>query len=222
MRRKTHILVIDAEGISRDGLCALLQVGPDLHVDGAFDSARSAVRSRGDLKPAVVLIDLPIAMQTGPESITHLKRRWPHTRVLVLSGRSEGRVIEAARRAGADGFVMRNDGREQLFEAIHELAGGRHYISKSVLEPRARTDRTDRHPAPHAARGTNGVAMLTDREQEVVTLIAEGYRTREMAQLLSLSHKTVERHRTNLMRKLGVRSATDVVAYALTHGYVGF
>jgi DNA-binding NarL/FixJ family response regulator len=219
MRRKTHVLVIDAEGISRDGLCALLQLETDLHVDGAFDSARSAVRSRGDLKPAVVLIDLPIAMQTGPESIGHLKRRWPHTRVLVLSTRGEGRIIEAARRAGADGFVMRNDGREELFEAIHELACGRHYISRSVLEPRSRTARS---PAPHAARGTDGVAMLTDREQEVVTLIAEGYRTREMAQLLSVSHKTVERHRTNLMRKLGVRSATDVVAYALTHGYVGF
>ena len=64
--------------------------------------------------------------------------------------------------------------------------------------------------------------MLTDREQEVMALIADGYRTREMAQLLSVSHKTVERHRTNLMRKLGVRSATGVVAYALTHGYVGF
>jgi two-component system response regulator NreC len=64
--------------------------------------------------------------------------------------------------------------------------------------------------------------MLTNREQEVVALIAEGYRTREMAQMLSLSHKTVERHRTNLMRKLGVRSATGVVAYAVTHGYIGF
>ena len=64
--------------------------------------------------------------------------------------------------------------------------------------------------------------MLTNREQEVVTLIAEGYRTREMAQLLSVSYKTVERHRTNLMRKLGVRSATGVVAYAITHGYIGF
>ncbi len=76
--------------------------------------------------------------------------------------------------------------------------------------------------APPRARRTESAGLLTAREQEVVTLVAEGYRTREMAQLLSVSHKTVERHRTNLMRKLGVRSAAGVVAFAITHGYVGF
>jgi two-component system, NarL family, response regulator NreC len=219
VRRKTHILVVDDEGISREGLCALLQREPTLRFDGAFASAREAIRTRGDLKPNVVIMDLPVAMKTGPQTIAHMKRRWPHARVLVLSARPDGRVIEAARRAGADGFVLRNDDREELFRAIHALAADRHYISKSVLEPAARSAR---RPAPHTPRRHDHPPMLTNREQEVVALIAEGYRTREMAQLLSLSHKTVERHRTNLMRKLGVRSATGVVAYALTHGYVGF
>ena len=76
--------------------------------------------------------------------------------------------------------------------------------------------------SPHAGRRSDTAAMLTEREQEVMRLIAEGYLTREMAQMLSVSQKTVERHRTNLMRKLGVRSATGVVAYAITHGHVGF
>jgi len=219
MRRKTHILVVDDEGITRDGLCALLQSEASVHLDAAFDCARGALRSRGDLKPNVVIMDLPVAMKTGPQTIAHVKRRWPEARVLVLSARSESRLIEVARRAGADGFVLRNDERGELFGAIRALAAGRHYISKSVLEPRTRHAR---RTAPHAPRRGDTVAMLTAREQEVVTLIAEGYRTREMAQLLSVSHKTVERHRTNLMRKLGVRSATGVVAYALTHGYVGF
>lgn len=136
--------------------------------------------------------------------------------MLVLSASRDGETIEAARRAGADGYVLRNDRRSELFNAIDTLAQKKHYISTSVLETAA-----PRRRAPHA-RGTDGVGMLTSREQEVVALIAEGYRTREMAQLLSVSHKTVERHRTNLMRKLGVRSATGVVAYAITHGYVGF
>jgi two-component system response regulator NreC len=219
MRRKRHILVIDEEGLTRDGLCALLSSEPALRVDGAFASARDAVRSRGDLKPDVVIMDLPIAMKTGPETIMHVKRRWPQTRVLVLSVRGDGRTIEAARRSGADGFVLRNDDRAQLIQGLQALAAGRHYVSRSVLEPRGRSQR---RPSPHAPRRSHAEPMLTNREQEVVTLIAEGYRTREMAQLLSVSHKTVERHRTNLMRKLGVRSATGVVAYALTHGYVGF
>jgi DNA-binding NarL/FixJ family response regulator len=212
-------MVVDQEGIVRDGLCALLQRAEELHVDGAFSSGREAVRARGDLRPDVVIMDFPLAMKTGPETIAHVKRRWPEARVLMLSGSSEGQVIEAARRAGADGYVLRNDSRSELLDAIHTLASGKHYISKSVLELPARGDG---QRSPHAVRRTDTAGMLTEREQEVVALIAEGYRTREMAQLLSLSHKTVERHRTNLMRKLGVRSATGVVAYAITHGYVGF
>lgn len=219
MRRKTHVLVIDEEGMVRDGLCALLQSDESLHLDGAMVSARVAVRTRGDLRPDVVVMDFSTAMRTGPQTILHLKRRWPGMCVLVLAASGEGRTIEAARRAGADGYILRNDRRSELFKAIHALAQRRHYISTSVLQAPARGDgRT----SPHAARRSDTAPMLTDREQEVVALIAEGYRTREMAQMLSLSHKTIERHRTNLMRKLGVRSATGVVAYAITHGYVGF
>jgi DNA-binding NarL/FixJ family response regulator len=217
MRRKTHILVIDGEGIARDGLCALLQQEEALHVDATFGSAREALRSRGDLRPQLVIMDFALAMKAGPQTVAHIKRRWPEAAVLVLSSSGDGQAIEAARRAGADGYVLRNDRRSELFNAIHALVERRHYISKSVLEPQARTGK-----APPRARRTESAGLLTAREQEVVTLIAEGYRTREMAQLLSVSHKTVERHRTNLMRKLGVRSATGVVAFAITHGYVGF
>jgi two-component system, NarL family, response regulator NreC len=220
MRRKTHILVIDEEGMVRDGLCALLRCDESLHLDGAMVSARVAVRTRGDLRPDVVVMDLSTAMKTGPQTILHLKRRWPGASVLVLAASGEGRTIEAARRAGADGYILRNDRRTELFKAIHALADHRHYISASVLQASSRVD--GRAPAQAARRSDTAPPMLTDREQEVVALIAEGYRTREMAQMLSLSHKTIERHRTNLMRKLGVRSATGVVAYAITHGYVGF
>ncbi|MBS0578604.1 MAG: response regulator transcription factor [Proteobacteria bacterium] len=217
MRRKTHILVIDGEGIARDGLCALLQQDEALHLDATFSSARAALRARGDLRPQVVIMDFALAMKSGPQTIAHVKKRWPEATVLVLSVSGEGQAIEAARRAGADGYVLRNDQRAELFNALHALAERRHYISRTVLEPPSGSARV----TPRTRR-TESAGLLTAREQEVVTLIAEGYRTREMAQLLSLSHKTVERHRTNLMRKLGVRSATGVVAFAITHGYVGF
>jgi two-component system response regulator NreC len=216
MRRKTHILVIDGEGLARDGLCALLEGAAQLHRAAELHSAREAPSARTEIKPDVAIVDLCLAMRSGPQTLVHLKRRWPSAALLVLSASRDGETIEAARRAGADGYVLRNDRRSELFNAIESLAQKKHYISTSVLETAA-----PRRSAPHA-RGTDGVGMLTDREQEVVALIAEGYRTREMAQLLSVSHKTVERHRTNLMRKLGVRSATGVVAYAITHGYVGF
>jgi DNA-binding NarL/FixJ family response regulator len=219
MRRRTQILVIDAEGMLRDGLCALLESDDSLHVEGALVTARSAVRTRGGLHPQVIVMDFPTAMKTGPQTILHLKHRWPRASVLVLAPNGDGATIEAARRAGADGYVLRNDRSAELFKAIHALARGKHYISVSVIEAPVRGN--GRTP-PHAPRRSDTAAMLTEREQEVVALIAEGYRTREMAQMLSLSQKTVERHRTNLMRKLGVRSATGVVAYAITHRYVGF
>ncbi len=219
MRRKIHVLVIDAEGLVRDGLCVLLQQEGALHLDGAFANARLAVRARGELRPQVVIMDFPTAMQTGPQTLLHVKRRWPRTSVLVLAPNGTTSSIEAARRAGADGYVLRNDRRAELFEAITTLAAGQQYISASVLH--ASADGNDRTPA-HTVLRSDSAAMLTTREQEIIALVAEGYRTREMAQLLSVSHKTVERHRTNLMRKLGVRSATGVVAYAITHGYISF
>lgn len=220
MRRKTHLLVIDEEGIVRDGLCALLLRDDTLHLDGAFANAREALRAGGNLRPSLLIMDLANAMKTGPQTIGHVKRRWPGASVLVLSASRAGESIEAARRTGADGYILKNDRRGELFQAIRTLVAGQHYISASVLElPAAPPHRA----LARAARRTDDSAgMLTDREQQVVALIAEGYRTREMAEMLALSHKTVERHRTNLMRKLGVRSATGVVAYALTHGYVEF
>ena len=215
-RRTTRVLVIDAEGLLRDGLCALLQQEHSLHVEGAFVTARSAIRTRNHLQPQVVITDFATAMKSGPQTLLHLKRRWPRASVLVLAANGHAATIEAARQAGADGYVLRNDRSTELLKAIAALAARRHYISASVRHTGARGN--GRTPA-HAVRRSDTAAMLTAREQEVVTLIAEGYRTREMAELLSVSHKTVERHRTNLMRKLGVRSATGVVAYAITHGY---
>jgi DNA-binding NarL/FixJ family response regulator len=217
MPRKTHIVLVDAETMVRDGLCALLQRERALQVDGAFASAREAIRTRRSVRPNVVVMDLPVAMKTGPQTIAHVKRRWPGASVLVLSASRDARTIESARTAGADGYVLKNDRRAELFTAIRSLAAGKHYISPSALEEPARRNG---RAAPQAMLGTDSAGLLTNREQEVVTLIAEGYRTREMAQMLSVSAKTVERHRTNLMRKLGVRSATGVVAYAITHGYV--
>ena len=219
MRRKTHIVVIDEESMLRDGLCALLQDEESLHFDGAFTGPRNALRGGAKLRPDIVIMDFATAMRSGPQTLLHVKHRWPRASVLVLAANADGGTIEAARRAGADGYVLRNDRRTELFKAIQALSQGQHYVSTSVIEAPARHN--GRTP-PHAPRRSETAAMLTNREQEVVTLIAEGYRTREMAQLLSVSHKTVERHRTNLMRKLGVRSATGVVAYAITHGYVGF
>jgi two-component system, NarL family, response regulator NreC len=215
-RRKTRVLVADEAGITRDGLCALLQSDDALEVVAATVIRLEALQALTTAQPDVIVIDFAADLKAGPETIAHLKRRWPEVRVLVLTVRRDETFIEAALRAGADGYVLKTDSRAELFSAVHRIASGKGYISPSALDRMvtAYANTSDRLPGrPRAANG------LTSREQEVITLVAKGYRTREMAQLMSLSHKTVEKHRTNVMRKLGLRSAAAVAAYAITHGF---
>jgi DNA-binding NarL/FixJ family response regulator len=215
-RRKIRVLVADEAGIMRDGLCALLQSDDALEVVAATATHREAVQTLTTAQPDVIIIDFAADLKSGPEAIAHLKRRWPEVRVLVLTVRRDETFIETALRAGADGYVLKTDSRAELFNAVHRIASGKGYISPSALDRMvtAYAKTSDQLPGRTRAPGA-----LTSREQEVITLIAKGYRTREMAQLMSLSHKTVEKHRTNLMRKLGLRSAAAVAAYAITHGF---
>jgi two-component system, NarL family, response regulator NreC len=214
-RRKTRVLVVDEAGIMRDGLCALLQSDDALEVVAATASRREAVQNLTIAQPDVIVIDFAADLKAGPETILHLKSRWADARVLVLTVRRDETFIEAALRAGADGYVLKTDSRAELFNAVHRIASGKSYISPSALD-RMVTAYAKTSDRPGRTRGSGA---LTSREQEVITLIAKGYRTREMAELMSLSHKTVEKHRTNLMRKLGLRSAAAVAAYAITHGF---
>jgi two-component system, NarL family, response regulator NreC len=200
----------------RDGLCALLESDATIEVIAVSANRRDAVQGLDTVQPHVTIIDFSTDLKGGPEIIAHLKRRWPEVRVLVLTVRRDEQFIETALRAGADGYVLKSDSRVELFNAVHRIASGKGYISPSALDRMvtAYAKTSDRLPGRPKVPGA-----LTHREQEVIRLIAKGYRTREMAQLMSLSHKTVEKHRTNLMRKLGLRSAAAVAAYAITHGF---
>ncbi len=215
-RPKTLVLLIDEPGIMRDGLCGLLESDGTIEVVAASANRRDAIEALDTVQPHVAIIDFSTDLKGGPETIAHLKRRWPAVRILVLTVRRDEQFIETALRAGADGYVLKSDSRTELFNAVHRIASGKGYISPSALDRMvtAYAQTSDRLPGRARPPGA-----LTHREQEVIALIAKGYRTREMAQLMSLSHKTVEKHRTNLMRKLGLRSAAAVAAYAITHGF---
>jgi DNA-binding NarL/FixJ family response regulator len=128
--------------------------------------------------------------------------------ILMLTSAREAPPGDTVLQAGISGYVCKTSSQGELLSAIRSVSVGRRYLGPSTL---------DGQKLPPARRSPNS---LSDREREVMRLIAEGYRTREMAKQLSLSHKTIEKHRSNLMRKLGLRSATAVAAYAITHGYV--
>ena len=217
LRAGRQVLLIDEPGIARDGLCALLQTEGHMDVVALAASTHEAFQALGRVQPHVVIMDFSATLQTSPETVRELKRRWPRLCILVLTTRRDEQFIEAALRAGADGYVLRTDSHTELINALESLARGKGYVSPAALGEMVDAYKATANRAGERARRRGA---LTVREQEVIALVAGGYRTREMAQLLSLSHKTVEKHRTNVMRKLGLRSAAAVAAYAITHGFV--
>jgi DNA-binding NarL/FixJ family response regulator len=211
------VLVVDEKGVMRDGLCTLLTVIPELEVVGSAAIGIEAVRIAASLRADVVIIDFPETTLAGPKLITTLKTQLPDIHVVVLTFHQEDHLIEAALRAGADGYVLKTDSRDDLFDALTSVAAGKSFVSPAISRRIVRG-----YVAATGSgrkRGAPPAADLTDRERQVMRLISAGHRTREIAQILSLSHKTIEKHRTSLMRKLGLRNASAVAAYAIAHGF---
>ena len=216
MVRRCRIVIADNQGILRDGLCALLAAVNGLEIAGTASSGADAEQVIDAVKPDLLIVDPSCSATFDTEMITGLKKRRPDLRILVLTFRKDDQQVEAALRAGADGYLLKNDGRVELYSAIDMVNYGQRYLSPAIRE---RVAGGFVNPQASAnARGTRARA-LTHRELEVIKLIAEGQRTRDIARQLSLSHKTIEKHRTNLMRKLGLRTATAVAAYAIANGY---
>jgi two-component system, NarL family, response regulator NreC len=218
---KKSIVIADDHGIMRDGLCALINSEPDLRVIGTATNGREAIRAAEVLKPDLVMMDMSMPLTNGPEAITHIKRRTPEMRVLVLTFHTDDQHIHAALRAGADGYVLKDDSRLEMLTAVRAVLNGKSFLSPAICD-RVVNGYLGGGQAARPAGTTSSVGsdVLSQREREVIKLIAEGYRTREIATYLSLSHKTVEKHRSNLMRKLSLRSAAAVTAYAIANGFV--
>ena len=217
VRGRIRILLIDEPGIMRDGLCALLAGTEEFEVVGTVSEAGEASPVLASTPPDVLIVDLSHAKDIGHHMITETKARHATVRVLVLTFRKDDNAIDSALRAGADGYVLKNDSRHDLFMALRSIAAGRGYISPSICNRVVSGYVQGRDPTRSraAARGE-----LTERERQIMRLIAAGQRTREMAESLALSPKTVEKHRANLMRKLNLRNASAVAAYAIANGYV--
>ena len=206
-------LIVEDQSVMRDGLQALLASEPDFEVVGATAEGESAIRAAATLHPNIILMDLSIPHVSGTDAITRIKRKHPEIKIVVLTLHKEDKFIQAALQAGADAYVLKDDNREELFTALLTVITGRRYLSPSILERviMGYLDRTTETPSWE---------ILTDREQEVMKLIAEGYRTKDIAAQLTVSPRTVETHRTNLMKKLDLASVSAVTAYAIANGII--
>jgi len=198
---RTRIVIADDHTIMREGLRSLLEAEPEFEVVGAVDNGRDAVRLASLLKPDLVLMDLSLPEQQGLEAIREIKRRCVGTRVLVLSLHDTPQSLRAALDAGADGYLLKGASRAELVLAIAVVLRGTLFVSPAL----------GRRPAEPA------LDRLTLRERQVLKRIAEGARNREIAQELALSTKTVEKHRSKLMRKLNLRNIAALTSFAIAH-----
>ena len=207
-----QILIADDHGVLRAGLRALLNAEPDLEVIGEAADGDETLRAAWELQPHVVILDLSMPGPGGIEVIRQLKHVLPETRVLVLTVHEDDSLLREAIRAGAAGYVTKRAVESELINAIRAVWRGDIYVhpamTRALLSGLQPSENEEQAPAE----------VLTPRETEVLRLIALGYTNRQIAEALSISIRTVETHRSNIMGKLGLRSRVDLVRYARDHG----
>jgi two-component system response regulator NreC len=212
---KIRVLIVDDHGIVRAGIRSLLEDQADIEVIGEAGSGWKAIELATHLQPDVVLMDIAMGDLSGLEATQEIRERAPDVNVLALTMHDREEYFFAMLKAGALGYVLKESEPDQLLAAIRAVHRGEAFLSpavtKAVLEDYL-TQRTDQAQP----RSDN----LTLREQEVLRLAAEGRTTREIADMLHLSAKTIEKHRSSMMRKLGLQSLPDLIKYAIRKGLI--
>jgi two-component system response regulator NreC len=210
-----RILLADDHAILREGIRVILESQPDLEVVGEASTGREAIAAVSDLRPDLVLMDLTMPDINGMEATVAIKRTHPAVQVLVLTMHDSHEQFFRLLQAGASGYVLKGGGKSELLTAIRAVAQGGVFLHPSLAK------RLVGDYLRHVETGEEAAQdKLTEREAEVLRLIAEGRTSREIAESLVLSPNTVERHRQNIMAKLGLHSRADLIKYAIRRGIV--
>lgn len=207
---KKRILIADDHPMMRQGLAQLITNEPDLTVCCEADTAGQVLDIISSRKPDLLLADISLPDKNGLELIKDVHALCPEVLVLVVSMHDEALYAERVLRAGARGYIMKQEGGKKLMQAIRQVLSGQIYVSEKMSAKILEIFSGQRHQT-----GGSAVERLSDREFEVFQLIGEGKGTREIAAHLHLSVKTVEVHRANIKEKLSLKTATDLVRYAV-------
>jgi DNA-binding NarL/FixJ family response regulator len=214
---KITIILAEDHAIVRQGLLTLLEVDGTFQIVGQARTGREAVELAAKLKPNVILMDIAMPELNGLEATRQILEANGAAKVLVLSAHSDDEYIEHLTAAGVMGFLEKQTSAEVLTKAIHEVAAGRSYFSPTIAKRMAASkDRSrDREGVSNASR-----TRLSSRETEVLQLVAEGQANKQVASVLGISIKTVEKHRQRLMDKLNIHETAGLTRYAISHGVI--
>jgi DNA-binding NarL/FixJ family response regulator len=216
LENKLRIVLADDHTILREGLRALLSADPNIDIIGEAQDGREAVRHVENLGPDLLLMDLSMPRMSGLDAISEIKKRFPETKIIALTVHKTEEYLLTTLQAGVDGYVLKDATHDELVMAIHNVMAGKPYlspgISGKVIEGYLE--------GKEDSLSVSSWQKLSQREREVLKLIAEGYKNREIAEDLCISLKTVEKHRANLMKKLDLHNAAGLTVYAVERGLV--
>lgn len=208
---KIRVLLAEDHETVRQGLKLLINRQSDMEVVGEAGDGRAAVERAGDLRPNVAVVDISMPQMNGLEATKAIRMAAPTTAVVALTRYGDDAYVQELMKAGALGYVLKQSPSSELVDAVRAAAAGHRHLDRSVASRMAETVLNNRGQR---------AAKVTDRESEVLRLMALGYSNKEIAATLNLSVKTIEVHKANAMRKLGLAGRTDVVKYALLQGWL--
>jgi DNA-binding NarL/FixJ family response regulator len=216
MKNKKRLVIAEDHTILRDGLRSLFDLEDDLEVVGEAGDGMEAIRCINNSSPDLVILDLNMPMMDGISVIKEIKKQSPDIKILALTMHKDEEYILEAFRSGANGYCIKTSSGQEVLAAIRIVLSGKQYvspeISDKVLEGYLEGRRSIRKESPWES--------LTQREREVLKLVGEGYYNKEISDYLCISVKTVEKHRSNIMEKLDLHSASALTAYAIEKGLV--
>jgi two-component system response regulator NreC len=205
-----EIVVVDDHAVVRSGLRLLLERQEDIEVVGEAGNAKDAIFRARALKPDVMLLDVVMPGESGIEALPKLLKESPATKVLVLSMQDDPSYVREAFAAGASGYVLKEAADEEVVAAVREIAGGGHYVHPALGARLVAAEAQERAAAE--------ADPLSEREREVLRLLALGHTNQEIAEQLYISVRTAESHRAHIMQKLRLGTRAELVRYALAHG----
>jgi DNA-binding NarL/FixJ family response regulator len=217
MNKTSRILIVEDHALLRAGMCSLISKNPALEVVGDLSNARDAIAALRTLQPDLILMDISMPGMSGIEAVIDIKKRYPSIRIIIVTVHKEDEYIHSSLRAGANGYLLKDATHEELQVAIRSVLSGKTYlspdVSADVIQRYLNAKDTNQTPSP--------LSVLTHRERQVLKLIAEGRTNKYIAEYFSLSIKTIEKHRSNLMQKLDRHNASSLTHFAIQHGLLG-
>ncbi len=206
---KINVLLTDDHQLIIDGLKSLLKDQEDINVSAEANNGREALRILSFLPVNVVLMDIDMPVMNGIETLKEVKKQYPDVKVIILSMHSEAGMIKSLIDLGANGYLLKSCTQDEVVSAIRKVAASQSYFSTDVtmalLKPANQEQKTE---------------ILTERETEILKMIAAGFSNKEIGDKLFISHRTVDTHRTNLMKKLSVNNIAGLISYAIKNGIV--